>query len=240
MYKYILILLLFACFGACKTTTIVEEVEQMEKVFSYSKSPCFGRCPTYGITLLNDGTLKYNGKAHAKKLGTYETRLSDEDMRYIKNELKNIDMIALSNLPPELVVDGSNTHFVYEVPDPSLSVSWMGGIPKDLVELVNWLEKINRTATWTKISDPKTGGGYETSEISNQLIVQFKEGTDTDKWIEAYSRVGAKLKKNIDPNKNIWLISFDETMVGPYKFLRNVQGDPAVISASPNKKVMDR
>jgi len=240
MNRYLMILLVFATFGACKTTTISESVEAEEKIFSYSKSPCFGRCPTYGITLLNNGTLKYNGKAHAKKLGTYETQLSEADMKYVKNELKKIDMVALSKRPPDNVADGSSTHFVYEVPNPSLAVSWMGGLPTDLVEIINWLEKINREAQWTKISDPKNTGGYETSEISNQLLVQFKEGTNAEEWVKAYSGVGAKLKKEIDASKNMWLVSFDETLVGPYKFLRNVQGDPAVLSASQNKKLINR
>ena len=111
MDRYILILLVFAFFGACKTSTIVDTVEETEKIFSYSKSPCFGRCPTYGITLLNDGTLKYDGKAHAKKLGQYETNLSEADMKYVKNELKRIDMVALSKLPPENVADGSKNTF---------------------------------------------------------------------------------------------------------------------------------
>lgn len=43
------------------------------------RTPCFGACPVYKVTLKPDGTVIYEGKRFVEKLGRFEGRINEDD-----------------------------------------------------------------------------------------------------------------------------------------------------------------
>ncbi len=55
---------------------------------SLERTPCFGACPTYKVTLKPDGKVVYDGKRFVDKIGKYEAQVNPEDVQRI-NEIVN-------------------------------------------------------------------------------------------------------------------------------------------------------
>jgi outer membrane murein-binding lipoprotein Lpp len=67
------------------------KIEELEKsalisahdsiVFSLSKTPCLGSCPVYRVEVFADGFIKYTGKAHVERIGSYTGMATLEQMK---------------------------------------------------------------------------------------------------------------------------------------------------------------
>ena len=61
----------------------VEPIDSL--VISFSKTPCFGRCPVYKVKVYESGFATYEGLNFAEKLGLYSYRFSNEEIEAIRN-----------------------------------------------------------------------------------------------------------------------------------------------------------
>ena len=51
---------------------------------SIERTPCFGKCATYKISIYQNGYVIYEGKQNVKNIGMFSTRLAKEDVENIK------------------------------------------------------------------------------------------------------------------------------------------------------------
>jgi|SRR6185436_1044112 len=52
---------------------------------SIEHTPCFGRCPTYKISIYQSGYVVYEGKQHVKNIGLFSSRLDKSKVEEIRN-----------------------------------------------------------------------------------------------------------------------------------------------------------
>ena len=60
--------------GYQETPEILKQAARVTAI-SLERTPCFGSCPAYTVTLHRDGRATYTGKAHARRHGLYVARL---------------------------------------------------------------------------------------------------------------------------------------------------------------------
>lgn len=65
--------------------------------FKIERTSCFGRCPTYEISVFESGYVIYHGKRNVDKIGFYESRLSNEQLKLILERAKAIDYFQLND-----------------------------------------------------------------------------------------------------------------------------------------------
>lgn len=65
-------------------------------MFSLSKTPCYGKCPQYSLTLTNDRQLILNAINHMDKKGKYSIRLNAREYNTL---LMGLDSLNLQTLP---------------------------------------------------------------------------------------------------------------------------------------------
>jgi hypothetical protein len=58
--------------------------------FSLERTPCFGRCATYAITVYRTGAATYVGMQHVERIGTFSARLSQEAMTNLLAEAEDV------------------------------------------------------------------------------------------------------------------------------------------------------
>lgn len=126
--KYILLLLtlttlFFSCKDSEKTITksvekeIVEETTKQdlpvkEALFlSMERTPCFGKCPAYKITIFNTGNVTYTGNSNTKKIGKYSKTLTQQQLNEIQKMMKDIKIMEMKDVYDSEVTDLPSTIF---------------------------------------------------------------------------------------------------------------------------------
>ena len=69
-----------------------------ESIFlTIERTPCFGHCPNYKITIMNTGQVLYNGIKFTKKEGQYTKMLSAEQLAQIQSRIYEINLFEMNN-----------------------------------------------------------------------------------------------------------------------------------------------
>lgn len=76
-----------------KETTIVKE----SLFLSMERTPCFGKCPNYKITIFNTGRVIYEGFNFVEKKGKFETQLTSVQLKEIKSQMKIINIYSMKD-----------------------------------------------------------------------------------------------------------------------------------------------
>lgn len=57
---------------------------------SLERTPCFGACPVYKVTIRRDGTLLYHGRRFVDRLGDFRARVRPSEMRRLERALNDL------------------------------------------------------------------------------------------------------------------------------------------------------
>lgn len=118
--------------------------------FSYQKTPCFGRCPTFELKVYQSGFATYNGTNFVDFIGFYKYNFDQETMDSIKAALHESDFFNMkdsydnehvSDLPAKII--GAN------IDGLSKKVTGRYGLPDEFKELYKALDKIFENVEWT-------------------------------------------------------------------------------------------
>ncbi len=109
--------------SASKTDTIVMVVETPATpidslVISFSKTPCFGRCPVYKVKVYESGFATYEGLNFAEKLGLYSYHFSPEEIEAIYQSAVAIEFFELDA--------EYNEPMVSDLPSTKTRIHWNG------------------------------------------------------------------------------------------------------------------
>jgi len=118
-----LITLLFSCKDGEKaiesSNTIKKEIVKetvkpnipLKEAFflTMERTPCFGKCPSYKITIFNTGKVLYDGKSHTKKIGKFEKQLTKKQLEEIQKMMKDIKLIEMKSIYDSEVTDFPST-----------------------------------------------------------------------------------------------------------------------------------
>ena len=66
-------------------------------VITLQRTPCFGSCPSYKLTIYEDGTVEYEGKDYVKRKGKAEGRITKAELEQLIQEFERIDYLNLAD-----------------------------------------------------------------------------------------------------------------------------------------------
>ena len=105
-------------------------VFELERIFDQ----CYGRCPVYTLTIYSDGEVVFEGKKNVKKFGTQVSKISDGDIRLLKNKFDSSDFMNLSdryvveeNCSSPVLSDGDSARIYYHDGKTSKSIMHYSG-----------------------------------------------------------------------------------------------------------------
>jgi TonB family protein len=84
------------------------------RYFSFERTACFGKCPTYQIELQANGTLTYHGKANVEKLGSFVTQCNAKEMLAIRKAMIKYKLPTKSITYKKKSSDLSELNYWYE------------------------------------------------------------------------------------------------------------------------------
>ena len=130
------------------------------------RTPCFGRCPVYTVTIYGDGTVRYEGKEHVKVKGSQTRVISPDRVRQLVAEIERAGYFSLN--------DAYNAYMVTDAPSAITSVTVEGrtkrvnhylgdrNAPKELLVLENRVDEVAGSADWV-------GGPQQSTDSKDQV-----------------------------------------------------------------------
>lgn len=134
--------------GVFKSVKLYSEKELKELIakedntfLSMRKTPCFGDCPTYTLTITNDGKVVFNGIKHTLLEGKHEFILAEKDFETLKNKIQEkkfktyktkYDNPNISDLP--------STFITYK--DKQIQIRLWNEVPSDLINVHEFIEEL--------------------------------------------------------------------------------------------------
>lgn len=117
------------------------------------RTACYGQCPMYKATFLDNGEVIYIGKRFVENIGTYKTLISGEEVLDIKKKITEYDYFGLDSLYPTPIAD-----FPSCITEASLNGNMKKVIdrrnpPVNLKSFEKFLDGLLEGREWEKVSD---------------------------------------------------------------------------------------
>jgi Domain of unknown function (DUF6438) len=76
--------------------TSLSDMDVKTLTVQLERTPCYGNCPAYTVTIHGDGLVEYNGKTHVKETGLREGRVEPDQIKSLLNEFATAKFFTLS------------------------------------------------------------------------------------------------------------------------------------------------
>jgi hypothetical protein len=87
----------FSCKSKEKVSSENPTANDTTLLASIERTPCFGKCATYKITIYQSGHVVYEGKQNVKNIGLFSTRLEKSKVDEIKNYILQNKILDLED-----------------------------------------------------------------------------------------------------------------------------------------------
>jgi Domain of unknown function (DUF6438) len=163
-----LALLLLACSGrpsvqsadsASTPAPATVAADSAAPVATLERSPCFGTCPVYQVSILHDGTVRFIGKQHVKQQGNATASVSPGAVDSLAAELESAGYFELAD---DYVVDAPACgRYATDSPIVTTSLTTNGrtkrirhdygcsGAPPGLHRLEQRIDEVAGASRWT-------------------------------------------------------------------------------------------
>ncbi len=120
------------------------------------RTPCFGTCPVYKLTVHRSGQVEFEGKDHVQQKGSRRGRISSEDFGKLVKKIEEINFFSLNDRYDGKRPDGSGVT-VTDLPTRKTSVTkgdhtktvenYFRG-PPGLKELEDLIDEMTKSVRW--------------------------------------------------------------------------------------------
>ena len=150
------------CKSTDKTTVASSESNTINQNFvtaepqllaSIQRTGCYGQCPMYKATFMDNGEVNYVGKRFVEKVGTYAGLISEDQLSEIKSKLVEFDYFNLDSLYPTPIADFPSCITKARSNGVSKKVIDRRNPPKNLKAFEKYLDSVLETVELTKVSD---------------------------------------------------------------------------------------
>lgn len=232
--------------SSCKSKSKIQKVNNDTVKYYLYKGMCYGTCPSYELSIYEGGKAVFNGLRYTKREGEFTKYLSPATFSKLEQAF------ARSKF------DTYKAEYESRIPDlPLIKVGYHNGVENKMVEgredrpeaimnLQKMLEDIADSDGWTasggKLVDDRNVKDDRTRKddvnvISNEVMIEIDPDLFLPAWIKDRSKMGVKLLRQVSPNSNLYLISYDTDKVNPDSFMSMLRADDMIKNASFNKKV---
>lgn len=221
---------------ACKSPKETDAAEQLTLEFELQKNPCYGKCPYYVMSIYKGGIVRFDGKKFVRKFGLYTKKLDKRTYKALKKSFAASNFTSFEDSYPSDIPDLPMTRVSYVKKGVNKSVVGNINRPDIVKDLEKQLEAIANDETgWTMRSVPNPP--MQDFYIKEELIISLKQGTDFKEWIKGYDSWKMKIKKQISPKRNLWLVTYDRPDLNPAQVINLLSLDEEIIVLEFNKRV---
>ncbi|MDX2002746.1 MAG: DUF6438 domain-containing protein [Chitinophagales bacterium] len=129
------------------------QIKQDSTLMTMSKTPCYGKCPVYTISIAGSGRVVFEGKRFTDKQGVYEKYIDWKKVANLASKFENAGIFDMANEYPPAAVDLPRTNVSYYYGGREKKISGTYNAPPALLDIVKDMEAIANEPGWVKIAD---------------------------------------------------------------------------------------
>lgn len=239
VYLFLLHLLLGV---SCKSSQgiISQPDKRIEKLVSFKKSPCFGKCQVYRLSLYKDGLVVLEGKENLDKTGVHFCQLDKEKKETFTKKITSLNWKSYKNSYFRNIPDLPSTELIYYGATDSIfkSIASNTLLPKEIETLQADLADLIKTEKWTQLlkKEDLTNPNLITSEIQ----IDMDSTLNSEMLMQKFAAYGLKTKKRISEYMNFFLFTYDTKLIESYEMLILLRKVPGIRLAIYNRKLEGR
>lgn len=239
LYSPIVILVVISTlmiFGCKSKKEVVDTMEPGKPLYYLAKGACFGRCPVFELTVMSNGIAEYKGQKFTKLLGTYQKKLTADEMSMLASLFSDSDFSTFLD------------DYESQIPDlPLIRVGYASGSdmdikigkenrPDKLVTLQNALDNIANQSDWKliealQVDEEPSKNMIDENLDKSKFIIQHKPGTQVPMWFNTNREAYGIRIIDKDAESGGWLITYSTSKFEPEEIMKILQEDEAVIKA---------
>ena len=81
------------------------EQNQFPPLIKMKKTPCFGKCPYFEVSIFNDGSIRYEGFKFVDMMGVYTSQINKKKIALIEDYIRQSDFFSLDEIYDARVTD---------------------------------------------------------------------------------------------------------------------------------------
>ncbi len=228
---------------SCKSNKAMKNIAKDEVKFSLKKSACFGKCPTYKLTINQGGYATFEGVANTNNLGIHGKQISEDQFKVLEEAFENSNFETYPTKFQSQIADLPSNTIGFHNGESYKEISGKEERPEQVMQLQFLLEKIADSGNWTLLQSQKEIDHSKKPEVVNiysEVIIEPVPGTLIRRWLESMDKYGVRLIKKIAPTLNLYLITYDDVTISAEEFLKVLKRDDRITSAEFNKKTSKR
>ncbi|MBZ0205538.1 MAG: DUF6438 domain-containing protein [Flavobacteriales bacterium] len=121
--------------------------------FSIERTACFGTCPTYKLTIMQDGSATYVGRRFAEREGRYTGHVDAATMNALKEEAEARGFYAMDDVYDRAVTDLPSVIIRVHADHGDKQVVGRVGTPQAFKNFTVRAEELLSKVEWTKVGD---------------------------------------------------------------------------------------
>jgi hypothetical protein len=123
--------------------------------FSIERTPCFGKCPAYMITVQRDGSATYVGRSNAEREGTYTGKVDQTTMVKLFDKANAVGFFDMQDKYDGPITDIPSTIIRLNANGRDKKVHGRYKTPPSFKPFAQFADSLLLPVTWTKVSDEK-------------------------------------------------------------------------------------
>jgi hypothetical protein len=150
---------MFACKGQQKTAAAENTVKAQasgDSLFaSIERSVCFGRCPSYVISVYQSGYVTYEGRKFVKDTGLFYTFISPKQLEEISAMAEKVGFAEMKDAYHDPnIMDAPSTFTSFRVNGKIKRIdNTFGNPPQGLTDFEKFLDELFKETKWKKINN---------------------------------------------------------------------------------------
>lgn len=117
---------------------------------SLERTPCFGFCPDYAVTVFGNGTVVYEGRNFVAVEGVQRDQIPQEDVRELVDEFYSVGFFNLRDRYEQSVTDLPSQTTSITIDGETKTVYRYGFEPQKLAMLEDRIDEVAQTGKWVK------------------------------------------------------------------------------------------
>lgn len=117
---------------------------------SLERTPCFGFCPDYTVTVFGNGTVVYEGRNFVSVEGEQRGQIPQDDVQELVDEFYEARFFNLRDRYEQSVTDLPSQTTTITIDGQTKSVYRYGFEPERLAQLEDKIDEIAQTEKWVK------------------------------------------------------------------------------------------
>ncbi len=185
---------------------------------------CFGFCPMFHLTALNNGLVRYEGERFVEKTGKDSFQLTPAELKQLKAKVKEVNLWQYPDKINTDIADAPFATLVAYEGGRSKTVTGSVDRPAPLLELEALLKDLAeahglQVKRGVNPKDPP-------AKTPKEVIVKLKPEINAGNWVAQFQEIKVRLVRRIG-SENIWLVSYDSSQIEEkelIEYLKSTQG----------------